>query len=888
MDRTNFEQIQYGAAEDVKTVVASRLNVYPHWHNEIELVFAVRGSVLWTIGGEESVLEEGAIGIVNSMETHSIYSVADEEREANNLFFFLQFSERFMRSMFSDCGSSTFVHKLDEKPELVEIRRFLLAILRECISKSNKEKNSANSSIVHGYASAVMALLIKFYSEKEQEKAFVKNKYDKNAERLKKIFKFVSEHYKDTPSLAEAAKLIFVSPNYLSHFFKEAVGMSYIQYVNYVKAERARERLIASDDKIIDIMEDAGFSNLKNFNAVFKAHFKLSPGAYRKEARLQLRTQNAGNTQNDGALRADVSRTPGSYVDYKGQAALPDAFAREAYIMQSRQTNDAYDNALSVMNNTHGIIDIYGTNTTHDTNDIPVIDTTQTQIVNTVIVNTETISAELEPYYLNMIGLARAADLLRKTIQEQVRLVQKEIAFKYIRFHGIFNDEMCVLNNEYNWAYVDEVYDFLLSVHLKPFVELSFMPSSIAQGTKTVFHYKGNVTPPRNYKTWGVLVENFIRHLVERYGIEEVADWYFEVWNEPNLADFWPAGFDEYIRLYAVSAASIKKVSPELKVGGPALSSNAEDDAQSFLWQFLEACKAGNLPLDFVSGHPYQTHIYTGDTGVQVVQRPPCETSLDIKAFRQAMQKARFPRAELHCSEWNSSPLPNDLVHDTAFMAVYVLQNYRDCFGLCDSLAYWSLSDRLEETGFPGHEFSGGFGLLSISGLKKPQFYAFKALSLLGPEIIASGANYIVTKKDERKGNEEMQVLAWNYAHFTKDYAAGEDEGIDFYRRYEVFEEVPSINFEFNLEKLQENSEYIVEKVLFSRKHGSIFDFWLENGAINHLGAEQISLFKEQCRPQKSISLMQTSGKAIKLRANIEAHSFVLWRLKKHIIGNSI
>lgn len=81
-----------------------------------------------------------------------------------------------------------------------------------------------------------------------------------------------------------------------------------------------------------------------------------------------------------------------------------------------------------------------------------------------------------------------------------------------------------------------------MSIGMKQIVELSFMPSALASGDMTVFHYRANVTPPKDYQQWGELIYKVVSHWVERYGISEVAQWPFEVWNEPNLEAFWTGG----------------------------------------------------------------------------------------------------------------------------------------------------------------------------------------------------------------------------------------------------------------------------------------------------------------------------------------------------------
>ncbi|HNX05126.1 MAG TPA: hypothetical protein PKI32_06470, partial [Opitutales bacterium] len=216
------------------------------------------------------------------------------------------------------------------------------------------------------------------------------------------------------------------------------------------------------------------------------------------------------------------------------------------------------------------------------------------------------------------VGAGRANEGLRADWQRQLAEVKENCGFRYLRFHGLFCDDMGVVLRDrsgrivYNWQYVDELFDYMLSIDVKPFVELGFMPQAIASGDKTIFWWKGNVTPPKNYEDWENLVRAAVQHWTDRYGAEEVASWYFEVWNEPNLSGFWIGDTmgmsgeewqsfarEEYFKLYDASAKAVKSVNPRYRVGGPATAGNA------WVPQMLEHCEKTGAPIDFVSTHNY-------------------------------------------------------------------------------------------------------------------------------------------------------------------------------------------------------------------------------------------------------------------------------------------
>ena len=218
-------------------------------------------------------------------------------------------------------------------------------------------------------------------------------------------------------------------------------------------------------------------------------------------------------------------------------------------------------------------------------------------------------------YWERMFGSGRAILSLRDSYRSDLRKVKQATGFEYIRFHAIFHDEVGLYDEDaagnpvYNFSYVDQIYDGLLQNGVRPFVELSFMPQKLAaQQIMQDFWYHPIVSPPKDWAKWDDLISHFAQHLVDRYGIDEVSQWYFEVWNEPNL-DFWAGDPHEetYYQLYDVTARALKKVNPRLRVGGPATAQAAWVD------RFIAHAVENHVPVDFVS-----THVYGNDLAKDV------------------------------------------------------------------------------------------------------------------------------------------------------------------------------------------------------------------------------------------------------------------------------
>jgi xylan 1,4-beta-xylosidase len=375
-------------------------------------------------------------------------------------------------------------------------------------------------------------------------------------------------------------------------------------------------------------------------------------------------------------------------------------------------------------------------------------------------------AGELNTMFKECIGAGRANEGLRADWQQQLAMVKKECDFKYIRMHGLLTDDMAVYrednkgNPEYNYQYIDALYDFLLSIKIKPFVELGFMPSALASGNETIFWWKGNVTPPKDYKKWEDLIRNLTQHFTERYGAEEVKTWYFEVWNEPNLSPgFWTGTQEEYFKLYEYSARAIKSVNAAYKVGGPATAGAA------WVPETIEFCSKNNVPLDFISTHTYgvnQGYLDEyGSTGT-VLSKDEASISGDVLNSRKQISNSVKPNLELHYTEWSSSYTPADPIHDSYHSAAYILQKLKQVGNAANSMSYWVFTDIFEEPGPRFTPFHGGFGLLNTQGIKKPAYFSYALLNKLGKTELQNTDTSSWATKNE-KG--DMQVLFWDFTN---------------------------------------------------------------------------------------------------------------------------
>jgi xylan 1,4-beta-xylosidase len=371
----------------------------------------------------------------------------------------------------------------------------------------------------------------------------------------------------------------------------------------------------------------------------------------------------------------------------------------------------------------------------------------------------KTASEPLPHFWEHTVGSGHATLALRSDWQKQLTRCRRDLGFRHVRFHGLLSDDMGTLTNQnkkliYSFFNIDQIMDFLLSIGMRPFLELSFMPEALASGHKTVFHYKANVTPPKDHDAWAELIKKLATHWIRRYGANEVEKWFFEIWNEPNLKAFWTGSKQDYFKFYKTTAAALKKVDKKIKVGGPATAKN------EWLPEFVKFCSRQEVPLDFVSTHHYPTDAFG---------KPGDDTKAQLKASHRSVLREEAKKAKhevgkkpLYYTEWASSSNPFDEMHDEPYAAAFILKTVMEARPFVEGYSYWTFSDIFEENYFSSQPFHGGFGLQTIYGTPKPSYRAYELLHSLGDQIYKVSGSHATVDAWVIRGPSKVQVLVTN------------------------------------------------------------------------------------------------------------------------------
>lgn len=490
-----------------------------------------------------------------------------------------------------------------------------------------------------------------------------------------------------------------------------------------------------------------------------------------------------------------------------------------------------------------------------------------------ILIDSTIRSSPLRRPWKNGIAVGRAYDLTRADVLDHLRWLQREIGFRTCRFHAVFHDDMAIVQRRrdgtlvYQWHHLDKIYDSLLALGMKPFVELNSMPAALASGPDTMFYYKMNITPPREWGEWHDLVRAFTEHCVERYGLHEVRQWHFEVWNEPNLSGFWSGTKEEYFQLYSHAARAVKSVDPELRIGGPA-SSKAH-----WLADLIDHCHRENVPLDFIS-----THLYPQDEFVEFADRassphaPGMFFQNIVRAAQQTVGASLMPHLPIHWTEWNTQLAASatdvswgenrhvDSLHGGSF----VVRQMVELDDAADTFTFWVASDIFEEGPIPNSPFSRTYGLLTVHGIPKATANAFRFLERLrGPRLALElpDAPPLCGGVATLEG-EAIHLLLWNDAPLEITAP-------------ETWRDVLHIRLPAGA-----SGDWLATISHVKAGAGSAFETWEAIGSPVNLSPSQLAMLRQHAEPAASVALLTPADGSIGLPITLAANEFLHLELR--------
>lgn len=484
------------------------------------------------------------------------------------------------------------------------------------------------------------------------------------------------------------------------------------------------------------------------------------------------------------------------------------------------------------------------------------------------------------------VGSGQAKLALRSDYEKQLKFIHDELGIQRVRFHGIFDDSMQAYMGlddfmplpgskkfrNYCFHQISVAYDNILAAGMKPWVELSFMPSKLAKTNKKVtVNADGRCTMPKNDGEWTKFIQAFIRFLLHRYGKEEVETWNFEVWNEPNMSTFFNGTQAEYFHLYEITAKAIKAVDPHILIGGPATATGC------WIGEFIEFCENNQVPCDFISTHNYPGdgigEVFLGkimfDAIVGGAKRlrklgsgrtlEGCQAVMVDKSEQDEMPKGQMRemarrvyetvngRYPIYFTEWNCNAILMSPTNDTKKVACFQAKSISEMEEYVTGSSIWAFSDIFDEFMMIPDEFSGGFGLLTINGIPKPQFYALKLMSMVG----------------ERKyklpyTNDEIEITV---------YESDTQKQIFVYRQRMKNVDEPALPYQIRMEILQKIQDVSLYRI--DDEHCNPKKVWQEMGSPMEMNAAEIQYIKDNSALVRDTVTVEKRERNIILRGSL-------------------
>ena len=828
------EMISFGEDLPVRFFIHQLGHSSRHWHSSLELLFVLSGQVTLYADGECYSLDRNDIILINSNSPHEL--TADNAVLAAVQIKLSLFENTQLNAdeLFFDCNS-----KRDPgNPGFLRLRRIMADFIRTYAQDQPGKLFSARALC---YA-LLSELINSFRAEKNSTAG---NQAEYQHERITRIIQFINEHYAEDISLHMLAEREYLSVPYLSKLFQRMMGLSFSAYLSQLRLAQAVTDLGSSTDAIELIARKNGFPNTQSFVRQFKEKYGMLPSQWRK-----------------------------SHPDTKKKSAGEAGF--NEYIILD--TNDYLKNFSELI---------------AETDASPVAP--PMELPDIVSHDTADAAAEgktLLARWKLLTSVASAHDLLQEDVQRMLAQLQRDVGFSYIKFHGILSDNMHVCMRmpdgslRFSFVYVDKALDFLLSVGLKPLIQLSFMPEALAaEPSRTIFDSDMINSLPRETDEWCRLVDAFLHHLILRYSRETVVRWPMTIWNEPDTPDsmFGFTSPESFLPFYQATFETIRSILPEARIGAP---SSYFDKESSIIWNtlFYDWCRTHGCMPDFPLYHFYGMVLAPEDPATldsgRTLHRLQLTTDEDlmsksIDAMLSMTRKEYGDQVPVYLTEWNFSPSHREPLGDTCFRSCYLVKNILENYDRLNCMGYWTLTDLLEERQVPPDIFHGGLGLFTYNGIKKPVYYAMWLLNKLGDELVGSGDGWFLTRK-----GRDYQLMLYHYRHYSDLYAACETFDVTPTNRYSPFDPYQRRDFELRIMGIASGTWNATEYTV-NRQSGSAFDKWVEMGARSIDSAEEVELLRCLSQPMINKYLLSATDRSLTISAILEPLEVKLILLKQ-------
>lgn len=768
---------------NIHCIIADQTDM--HWHQSLEIIYILDGQLNLNIEGTFHCLREHELAVVNSGELHSTSS-------QSCVLLLIQFNASLLgnnsirgRSPRFDCISDT----LTKNKDISKLQQIIAKLAYNSISPQGQD-----DFLNYTYANELLQELFLHFRplSSPQDKT-----HNRTLEHFQNISNYIESHLTENISLSSIARNTFLSYSYVSHFFPKYMGTTFSRYLAQKRAAYSIWNLLNTNSSLEQIALSSGFANVRTYNSAFKNVYGMLPSQYRKHYK------SAENLSKKEFY--EIEKLTAQNYFKKIEQFLPEGFSKNKFLtLQPLET--------------------------FNLGNIPVT------LPSSALLHT----------WRTFCAVGRAKELLYGHIQDMLRIQQKEIGYQYIKFHGIFDDALKVYSEDsnglpcYNFVYTDQIFDFLLSIGLKPLVEFSFMPKALAKDkSKSLFYFPFYISEPSDDQKWYNLVHSFIQHYINRYGLHQLNTWFFAFWSETlYTTPFQSSNLQRSFELYELTYHAVKDCSKSLKFAG--LSFIPSDASIALYQKFLVYChKAHCEPDIFIMNYFPITeglrNIFITSDNLEyekLISQSNAQLDIDPDTLHNVIKKMKnlLPLNDsrpIYLLEWNLTTSHREWLNDTCFSACYIIKNILENYDALASYCHWSLTDWIEENNFSTPLFHGGMGLFTRNGIKKPAYYAYYFLSKLQDQLVKNGEGYFITK-----GLNTYTIIFYNYVHFSELYAQGNKNNseVSTFNRGHF---LPSRCYNMQLTDLS-NGVYTLTEQYINQDSGNPLNVWKRMGAHPH------------------------------------------------------
>ncbi|MDO5516170.1 MAG: helix-turn-helix domain-containing protein [Clostridium sp.] len=703
----------------------------------------------------------------------------------------------------------------DENVKFNELKLVLKKLLNRYLIRKGETADFGHISLCY----RIMDILSVNFCIRNSDKRNLTEK-DLHDERIRKINSYMHSNYNNEVSMKDLADKLYLSYGYLSRFFKKNFGMSFADYLSTIRLYHAVDELLYSNIPITKIAYDNGFASVTVFNKIFKKTYGQTPSVFRKKA---------SNIKESEKLKE---------TDSKLNKRL------EQFIIDDNSNKD--------------------------------------EIVQGRILNTE--CSALKISYINpvcneIINIGSAEDLLRSEVQEHVILLKERLGFKYVRFWNIFSEQLLIdISNEskrYNFSRLDSILDFLVEHGIRPHIELGQKPKRVYRNIQTMIIGKELNPITIDHDKWNDIITTLMKHLINRYGKNEVDNWKFELWFDErytNMENF----IEEYFELFDITYSAIKKYSTKIEIGGCGIRADYITDLGV---DFLRKWNMQNSKPDYIS-IIYYAYVRGEENNDKFEKRDTDDDGLLhwVKKAKQNMKQAGMDDTKLYVSEWNLTISDRNYINDTCFKGAYIIKNVLDVYGIVDELGYFIGSDRVSQYYDSTSILHGGTGLLTKDSIIKPAGFAFDFLNHLLPYCMEKDKNYIITTDNQKT----YIIICHNQKRLNYNYYLAKEDQTEKEFTWKYFEDRDGIELNFKISDV-ENGFYRIKTYKVNEENGSVLNVWGEMEYDDDISNKDIKYFRRVCEPKIARQKVEVSNGEININTALLSNEIAMIKIEKFI-----